>query len=121
LSSILSVFNQKRLKPEDRQWMLYFEDEDQISDPDTRAIVKRLAAAAGTEEMWEKVRVEETFDNAMENAIRKHELTAELALAEAARLTQEISEEKAAREAAEARAKVLEAQLAELLKNKKEE
>lgn len=133
LSGILSVFNQKRLKPDDKSWMLYFEDEDQITDPDIRAIVKRLATAASTDEMREKVRVEEDFDNAMDNAIRQYELKTELALAEAARLEQVISAEKAAREAADAareaadvaraaaetRTRELEAQLAELLKKQR--
>jgi hypothetical protein len=71
LEKILSIFNQKWIFDNDQKWLLKFDSEN--VDEDIKAIVKRLSLAAENNEVREQIKVEETFDDSMDRALREKE------------------------------------------------
>ena len=71
LEKILSIFNQKWIFDNDQKWLLKFDSEN--VDEDIKAIVKRLSLAAESNEVREQIKVEETFDDSMDRALREKE------------------------------------------------
>lgn len=71
LEKILSIFNQKWIFDSDQKWLLKFNSEN--ADEDIRLIIKRLSLAAESNEVREQIKIEETFDDSMDRALREKE------------------------------------------------
>jgi hypothetical protein len=76
LEKILSIFNQKWVFDKDNKWLLSFND-DNVEDEDVKMILKRLSLAAESEVVKEQIKVEETFDDSMDRALREKEAVIE--------------------------------------------
>lgn len=78
LEHLLSVFNQSWVVENSNNWIMSYPDNvEEIEDEDLRAIVKRLGLLMQSKEVREKVRIEEEFDNALENELRQQEIVIE--------------------------------------------
>jgi len=71
LEKILSIFNQKWIFDSTQKWLLKFDSEN--IDEDIRLIIKRLSLAAESNEVREQIKIEETFDDSMDRALREKE------------------------------------------------
>lgn len=68
---ILSVFNQSGIFDPQQRWLLRFPDDiHQIEDEDLKRVLERLSFAVQSEEVQEQIRIEEEFDNSLDDALR---------------------------------------------------
>jgi len=75
LEKILSIFNQKWVFDKDNQWLLKFNSDN--NDEDVQRILRRLSMAVESDEVREQIRIEETFDESMDRALREKEILIE--------------------------------------------
>jgi hypothetical protein len=71
LEKILSIFNQKWIFDNNQKWLLKFDNKN--VDEDIKAIVKRLFLAVESNKVREQIKIEETFDDSMDRALREKE------------------------------------------------
>jgi hypothetical protein len=71
LEKILSVFNQQWIFDRDQKWLMKYPDK--ADDEDQKMILKRLSSAAESEEVRDRIEVEDTFDESMDDALRQRE------------------------------------------------
>ena len=75
LEKMLSIFNQKWIVDKDQRWLLRYSEN--VDDADMTLILKRLAMAAESEEVQERIQAEDDLDMALENSFREKELQIE--------------------------------------------
>ena len=71
IERILSIFNQKWLFDKEKKWLLQYDGTTE--DEDVQLLLKRLSLAIETPNVKEQIRVEETFDESMDRALREKE------------------------------------------------
>ncbi len=70
MERILSIFNQKWIFDEDNKWLLQYDEDNEDLDDETKRILKRLSIAAESNDVRDRIKAEETFDDSMDRALR---------------------------------------------------
>lgn len=77
MERILSIFNQKWIFDEDNKWLLQYDEDNEALDDETKRILKRLSIAAESNDVRDRIKAEETFDDSMDRALRIKEAVIE--------------------------------------------